>query len=284
LAEVLKGKLVADHIKERIRANIERLSKENLFPTLAIVRLGSNPGDISYEKSIIKNCDSVGIKSKVIEKDENITTEELSNLIEELNEDNSISGILVFRPLPKHIDEEVIRNKISPMKDVDCMHPLNLERIFEGDMSGFAPCTPKAAMEVLKYYKIPIEGKNVAVVNRSMVVGKPLAMMLLKDNATVTVCHSRTKDLHEVTNKADIVVVALGKAKFFDEKYFNEKSVVIDVGVSLDENGKISGDVDYDKVEPIVDKITPVPGGVGSVTTSILLNQVVLACEKSKDR
>ncbi|NLY78101.1 MAG: bifunctional 5,10-methylenetetrahydrofolate dehydrogenase/5,10-methenyltetrahydrofolate cyclohydrolase [Tissierellia bacterium] len=284
MAEVLKGKLVADHIKERIRANIERLSKENLFPTLAIVRLGSNPGDISYEKSIIKNCDSVGIKSKVIEKDENITTEELSNLIEELNEDNSISGILVFRPLPKHIDEEVIRNKISPMKDVDCMHPLNLERIFEGDMSGFAPCTPKAAMEVLKYYKIPIEGKNVAVVNRSMVVGKPLAMMLLKDNATVTVCHSRTKDLHEVTNKADIVVVALGKAKFFDEKYFNEKSVVIDVGVSLDENGKISGDVDYDKVEPIVDKITPVPGGVGSVTTSILLNQVVLACEKSKDR
>lgn len=284
MAEVLKGKLVADHIKERIRANIERLSKENLFPTLAIVRLGSNPGDISYEKSIIKNCDSVGIKSKVIEKDENITTEELSNLIEELNEDNSISGILVFRPLPKHIDEEVIRNKISPMKDVDCMHPLNLERIFEGDMSGFAPCTPKAAMEVLKYYKIPIEGKNVAVVNRSMVVGKPLAMMLLKDNATVTVCHSRTKDLHEVTNKADIVVVALGKAKFFDEKYFNEKSVVIDIGVSLDENGKISGDVDYDKVEPIVDKITPVPGGVGSVTTSILLNQVVLACEKSKDR
>jgi methylenetetrahydrofolate dehydrogenase (NADP+)/methenyltetrahydrofolate cyclohydrolase len=279
LTEILKGKPVADHIKEQIRANVERLSKENKVPTLAIVRLGNNPGDISYEKSIVKNCDGVGIKTKVIEKDENISTEELVDLMEELNQDNSISGILVFRPLPKHIDEEVIRNAISPKKDVDCMHPLNLEKIFEGDMSGFAPCTPKAAMEMLKYYNIPLEGKNVVVVNRSMVVGKPLTMMLLQENATVTVCHSRTKDLHKITSNADVVIVALGKAKFFDEKYFNEKSVVIDVGVSLDENGKLSGDVDYDKVHEMVDKITPVPGGVGSVTTSILLNQVVLACE-----
>lgn len=279
MAVILKGKPVADHVKEQIKANVERLSKENRVPTLAIVRLGKNPGDISYEKSIVKNCDGVGIKTKVIEKDENISTEELVDLMEELNEDNSISGILVFRPLPKHIDEEVIRNKISPKKDVDCMHPLNLEKIFEGDISGFAPCTPKAAMEILKYYSIPLEGKNVVVVNRSMVVGKPLTMMLLKENATVTVCHSRTKDLHKITSSADVVVVALGKAKFFDEKYFNEKSVVIDVGVSLDENGKLSGDVDYDKVHEMVDKITPVPGGVGSVTTSILLNQVVLACE-----
>mgnify|MGYP001421931883 FL=1 len=279
MAEVLKGKPVADHIKEQIRANVERLSKENKVPTLAIVRLGNKPGDISYEKSIIKNCDGVGIKTKVFEKDENISTEELSELIEELNEDNNISGILVFRPLPKHIDEEVIRNKISPKKDVDCMHPLNLEKIFEGDMSGFAPCTPKAAMEILKYYDIPLEGKNVVVVNRSMVVGKPLTMMLLNENATVTVCHSRTRNLDKITSSADVVVVALGKAKFFDEKYFNENSVVIDVGVSLDENGKLSGDVDYDKVHEKVAKITPVPGGVGSVTTSILLSQVVLACE-----
>lgn len=279
MAEVLKGKPVADHIKEQIRANVERLSKENKVPTLAIVRLGNKPGDISYEKSIIKNCDGVGIKTKVFEKDENISTEELSELIEELNEDNNISGILVFRPLPKHIDEEVIRNKISPKKDVDCMHPLNLEKIFEGDMSGFAPCTPKAAMEILKYYDIPLEGKNVVVVNRSMVVGKPLTMMLLNENATVTVCHSRTRNLDKITSSADVVVVALGKAKFFDEKYFNENSVVIDVGVSLDENGKLSGDVDYDKVHEKVAKITPVPGGVGSVTTSILLSQVLLACE-----
>lgn len=279
MAEILKGNVVANQIKEKMKQDIEELKKHGKTPTLAIVRLGDNPGDISYEKSIIKNCDNVGIKAVVYERDVDIKTEELIELIEELNKDDETSGILVFRPLPKHIDEEIIRNVISPEKDVDCMHPLNLERIFEGDMDGFAPCTPKAAMEILKYYDIPLEGKNVVVVNRSMVVGKPLAMMLLKENATVTICHSRTQNLHEITNKADVVVVALGKAKFFDEKYFNEDSIVIDVGVSLDENGKLSGDADFEKLSPMVDKITPVPGGVGSVTTSILLSQVVLACQ-----
>lgn len=279
MAEILKGNVVANQIKEKMKQDIEELIKHGKTPTLAIVRLGDNPGDISYEKSIIKNCDNVGIKAVVYERNVDIKTEELIELIEELNKDDETSGILVFRPLPKHIDEEIIRNVISPEKDVDCMHPLNLERIFEGDMDGFAPCTPKAAMEILKYYDIPLEGKNVVVVNRSMVVGKPLAMMLLKKNATVTICHSRTQNLHEITNKADVVVVALGKAKFFDEKYFNEDSIVIDVGVSLDENGKLSGDADFEKLSPMVDKITPVPGGVGSVTTSILLSQVVLACQ-----
>lgn len=279
MAEILKGNVVATQIKEKMKRDIEELGKHGKVPTLAIVRLGNNPGDISYEKSIIKNCDNIGIKSKVFERDVNIKTEELIELIEELNNDDNISGILVFRPLPKHIDEEIIRNAINPSKDVDCMHPLNLERIFEGDMDGFAPCTPKAAMEILKYYDIPLEGKNVVVVNRSMVVGKPLAMMLLKENATVTICHSRTKNLEEITNKADVVIVALGKAKFFGEEYFNENSIVIDVGVSLDDNGKLSGDADYEKLSPMVEKITPVPGGVGSVTTSILLSQVVLACK-----
>jgi len=279
MAEVLKGSVVAKEIKEKIKRDVEELSKVNRVPTLAIVRLGNNPSDISYEKSIIKNCNSVGIDAKVYELELNTTTERLVELIEELNSDSSISGILVFRPLPKHIDEELIRNTISVKKDIDCMHPWNLEKIFEGDISGFAPCTPKAAMEIIKYYGIPLEGKNVVIVNRSMVVGKPLTMMLLKENATVTICHSKTKDLHTLTNNADIVVVALGTAKFFDEKYFNEKSIVIDVGVSEDKNGNISGDVDYEKVEPIVDKITPVPGGVGSVTTSILLSHVVYACK-----
>ncbi|NMB27309.1 MAG: bifunctional 5,10-methylenetetrahydrofolate dehydrogenase/5,10-methenyltetrahydrofolate cyclohydrolase [Tissierellia bacterium] len=279
MVELLKGKAVASSIKDNMRKDIEELAKGNKVPTLGIVRLGDNPGDISYEKSIIKNCDNIGIKSKVFKKDVNIETEELVELIEELNDNKEISGILVFRPLPKHIDEEVVRNAISPLKDVDCMHPLNLEKIFEGNMDGFAPCTPKAAMEILKYYEIPLEGKNVVVVNRSMVVGKPLTMMLLKENATVTICHSRTKNLDEITRNADVVVVALGRAKFFDEKYFDEDSIVIDVGVSLDENKKLSGDADYDKVSPIVSKITPVPGGVGSVTTSILLSHVVLACK-----
>lgn len=278
---ILKGKAVADEIKQKMKDDIEELAKKGKTPILAIVRLGNNPGDISYEKSIIKNCDNVGIKTKVIEKDVNIDTDEIVNVIEDLNSDDTISGILVFRPLPKHIDDEVVRNTISPEKDVDCMHPLNLEKIFEGDISGFAPCTPKGAMEILKFYDVELEGKNVVVVNRSMVVGKPLAMMLLNENATVTICHSRTKDLHKVTSDADVAIVALGNPKFFDEKYFDDESIVIDVGVSLDENKKLSGDVDYDKVSPLVKKITPVPGGVGSVTTSILLSHVVLACKNN---
>lgn len=280
MAIVLKGNVVATEIKEKMKSDIEELAKIGKVPTLGIVRLGDNPDDISYERSIIKNCDALGIQSKVFERNLDMTTEELVSLMEELNQDNNISGILVFRPLPKHIDEVKIRETISPDKDVDCMHPLNLEKIFEGNMTGFAPCTPKAAMEILLHNKVELEGKNVVVVNRSMVLGKPLVMMLLEKNATVTICHSRTKNLHEVTSKADVVVTALGKAKFFDEKYFNENSICIDVGISLDSEGKLSGDIDYPVVSEMVSMITPVPGGVGSVTTSILLSHVVEACKR----
>ena len=280
MAQVLKGNVVAAQIKEDMKKEIEELGKIGKIPTLGIVRLGDNPDDVSYERSIIKNCEAIGIQSKVIERELEMTTEELVGLMGELNEDDDISGILVFRPLPKHIDETKIRDAISPDKDVDCMHPLNLEKIFEGDMTGFQPCTPKAAMEVLLFNEVPLEGANIVVVNRSMVVGKPLLMMLLEKNATVTVCHSRTKDLHEITKKADVVVTALGRAKMFDEKYFNEKSVIIDVGMSVDSEGKLSGDVDYPNVFENVGMITPVPGGVGAVTTSILLSQVVQACKR----
>ncbi len=281
MAEILKGNVVAAKIKEDMIERIKKLEASGKYPTLGIVRLGDNPSDVSYEKSAIKNCDAIGIKSKVFEKDTNMTTEELVSFMEELNNDKEISGILLFRPLPKHIDEEKIRNAISPAKDVDCMHPLNLEKIFEGDITGFSPATPKAAMEILLYNEIPLEGKNVVVVNRSMVVGKPLVMMLLEKNATVTICHSRTKNLEEITRNADVVVTALGKPKFFTEKFFTKDSVVIDVGVSMTEDGKLSGDVDYENVVNLVDKITPVPGGVGSVTTTLLLNQVVMACENN---
>lgn len=280
MAEVLKGKVVADKIKEKMKSDIEELKKNGKVPTLGIVRLGDNPDDISYERSIIKNCEKIGIEAKVFERDINMTTEELISLMEELNNDNTISGVLMFRPLPKHIDEGKVREALSPSKDVDCMHPRNLARIFEGDLSGFAPCTPKAAMEILLNSGVDLEGKNVVIVNRSMVLGKPLAMMMLNQNATVTICHSRTKDLPEVTKKADVVVTALGKAKFFDEKYFNENSICIDVGISLDEEGNLSGDIDYPVVSELVSKITPVPGGVGSVTTSILLSHVVEACKR----
>ncbi len=279
MAEILRGKDVAQEIKEKIVEDVEALKKEGKEPTMGIVRLGSNPDDISYERSIIKNCEKLGISTKVFENDLEMTTEELEKLMEKLNKDSSVSGILVFRPLPKHIDEARIRKSISPDKDIDCMHPLNLARVFEGDMSGFVPCTPKSAMEILLYNKVDLEGKNVVVINRSMVLGKPLAMMLLNENATVTICHSRTKDLPSITKAADVVVTALGRAKFFDKKYFNEDSICIDVGVSMDDDGKLSGDIDYEPVSELVKMITPVPGGVGSVTTSLLLSQVVKACQ-----
>lgn len=280
MAKILKGKEVADKIKTEMTISIENLKRDGRTPVLAIVRLGSNAGDVSYEKSIIKACEAAGIESRVVERETTMTTEELENIMNELNADDKVSGILLFRPLPKHIDEEKIRNSVSPDKDVDCMHPLNLERIFEGKMDGFAPCTPKAAMEILIHNQVPLEGKNVVVVNRSMVVGKPLVMMLLEKNATVTICHSKTKNLKEICSKADVVVTALGKAKFFTDDYFNKESVVIDVGVSMTEDGKLSGDVDYENVEEKVSMVTPVPGGVGSVTTTILLNQLVLAESK----
>jgi methylenetetrahydrofolate dehydrogenase (NADP+)/methenyltetrahydrofolate cyclohydrolase len=276
MAKVLKGKEVADKIKAGMKLSIEELKKEGRTPLLTIVRLGNNAGDVSYEKSIVKACEAAGIKSRVIERETTMTTEKLEGLMQELNADSEVSGILLFRPLPKHIDEERIRTSVSPDKDVDCMHPLNLERIFEGRMDGFSPCTPKAAVEILVHNQVPLEGRNVVVVNRSMVVGKPLVMMLLEKNATVTICHSRTKNLKELCSKADVVVTALGKAKFFTEDFFNDDSIVIDVGVSMSEDGKLSGDVDYDSVAEKVSMITPVPGGVGSVTTTILLNQVVL--------
>lgn len=280
MTKILKGKPVADKIKEDIIERVDSLKKENKTPKLAMIRLGKNSGDISYEKSIIKNCNELGIDTKGIEEDEDISTEDLIKILERENEDDEVSGILVFRPLPKHIDEEKIKNAISPGKDVDCMHPLNLEKIFEGDMTGFVPGTPKSAIEILDYYDVELEGKNVLVINRSMVVGKPLAMMLLEKNATVTIAHSRTKNLQELTNKSDVVVTALGKADFLGREYFNEDSIIIDVGVSMDENNKISGDSDYDNLVDFVKMITPVPGGVGSVTTSIMLDQVVEACER----
>ncbi len=279
MAEILKGSVVAKGIKENIVKEVENLKKRNINPTLGIVRLGENPDDISYEKSIIKNCEKLGIIARVFTKKDSISTDELVELIEKLNNDSEIHGILVFRPLPKQIDEDVIRNTIEPNKDVDCMHPLNLERVCDGRLDRFVPCTPKSAMEILKYYDVPLEGANAAVINRSMVVGKPLAMMLLTENATVTICHSRTKNLKEITKNADIVATALGKAKFFNEEYFNENSVVVDVGISLDDNGKISGDVDFDNVSKKVKALTPALGGVGSVTTSLLLSHVIKAAK-----
>ncbi|ABS34087.1 bifunctional 5,10-methylenetetrahydrofolate dehydrogenase/5,10-methenyltetrahydrofolate cyclohydrolase [Clostridium botulinum] len=281
MAKILYGNEVALKIKEDLNLRIDKLKEKNIIPKLAILRMGNKPDDIAYERSIIKSCEKLNIETKVEELNEDILEEDFLKLMESLNNEKEIHGILVFRPYPKHLNENIINSSIALNKDVDCMHPLNLERIFEGDLNGFMPCTPEAVIEILKYYDIDLKGKNIVIINRSMVVGKPLSMMVLSHNATVTICHSRTIDLPSITKKADIVVTAIGKAKLIKEEYFNEDSIVMDVSINIDENGKLCGDVDFENVKEKVGAITPVPKGVGSVTTTLLLKHIVDAAERN---
>ncbi|APQ71850.1 bifunctional 5,10-methylene-tetrahydrofolate dehydrogenase/5,10-methylene-tetrahydrofolate cyclohydrolase [Clostridium botulinum] len=281
MAKILYGNEVALKIKEDLNLRIDKLKEKNIIPKLAILRMGNKPDDIAYERSIIKSCEKLNIETKVEELNEDILEEDFLKLMESLNNEKEIHGILVFRPYPKHLNENIINSSIALNKDVDCMHPLNLERIFEGDLNGFMPCTPEAVIEILKYYDIDLKGKNIVIINRSMVVGKPLSMMVLSHNATVTICHSKTIDLPSITKKADIVVTAIGKAKLIKEEYFNEDSIVMDVSINVDENGKLCGDVDFENVKEKVGAITPVPKGVGSVTTTLLLKHIVDAAERN---
>ncbi|EDU37644.1 tetrahydrofolate dehydrogenase/cyclohydrolase, NAD(P)-binding domain protein [Clostridium sporogenes ATCC 15579] len=281
MTKILYGNEVALKIREDLKLRIDKLKEKNIIPKLAILRMGNKQDDIAYERSIIKSCEKLNIETKVEELKEDILEEDFLKLMERLNNEKDIHGILVFRPYPKHLNENVINSSIALNKDVDCMHPLNLERIFEGDLDGFMPCTPEAVIEILKYYDIDLKGKNIVIINRSMVVGKPLSMMALSHNATVTICHSKTIDLPSITKKADIVVTAIGKAKLIEEEYFNENSIVIDVSINVDENGKLCGDVDFENVKEKVGAITPVPKGVGSVTTTLLLKHIVEAAEKN---
>ena len=275
----LTGKPVVESLRENIKSRVATLGEKNITPTLLLIRVGEREDDLSYERSILKNCDLLGIKINVMQLPVEITMEEIRKVFEEANKDSNIHGIMIFRPLPDHLDPEEIQNLIDPAKDIDCMSPVNLEKVFEGNSDGFAPCTPKAVIELLKHYEIPLQGANVVVAGRSLVVGKPLGMLLLDENATVTICHSRTKDMPSVTAKADIVVAAIGKAKFMNEEYFSEDSIVVDVGINDDGNGSICGDVDFDNVFDKVKALTPAIGGVGLITTTLLLGHVVQACE-----
>ena len=275
----LRGKVVADQIKESLSKDIEELKAKGINPTIAVVRVGENDSDISYERAIVKASEAIGLLVRLVTLKEETTTEELEAELVKLNNDKEVNGILMFRPLPKHIDQDRMQNVIVAEKDVDAMNPINLEKIFEGDPTGLEPATPRAAVEMIKGHGYELEGKDVVVINRSMVVGKPLSMMLLQENATVTICHSRTKDLKAHTKRADIVVTALGRPAMLDKSYFTEDSIVIDVGVGTTADGKLSGDVDFDDVKDFVAAITPVPRGVGSITTTILLSQVVKACK-----
>jgi len=275
----LEGKPVVEHLREEIMTRIAKLAKDEHTPTVIIIRVGNREDDISYEKSIIKNCEILGIRHFLKHLHADVAQEDLINVIEWANEDKNIHGIMLFRPLPDHLDLEVIRNVINPMKDIDCMNPINLQNVLETNVKGIVPCTPKAVIELLKYYDIPLKGANIAMVGKSLVVGKPLGLLLIEENATVTYCHSRTKNMPDITRKADIVIVAIGKAKLIKDHYFNENAIVVDIGINAAEDGKICGDVDYDLVFDKVKAITPTLGGIGMITTTVLLRHVVLACE-----
>lgn len=274
---LLKGKPVADKIKEDIIKTVEECRNSGTpLPKLAILRVGERADDVAYETRVLKNCAELGIEAEVTAVDNNISMGDFMKVLEGLNEDPEIHGLLIFRPLPRQLDTETISRAVRPDKDIDCMSPVNGSKIFTGDPDGIPPCTPEAVIELLKYYQYDLNGKNVAIVNRSMVLGKPLSMMFLAENSTVTICHSKTRDLPKVTSGADIVVTGVGKGKFFKRDYFSKDSVVIDVGINM-ENGNLCGDVDFDEVSEYAAAVTPVPGGVGTVTSMILLSHVIRA-------
>ena len=273
--ELIKGAPVSAKIKEEVGAMLEKINGP--APKLAIIRVGENPDDMSYERGAVKKMDAFGLRSQCYTFPADITDEAFKKEFTAINEDPDVSGILLLRPLPKQICEKDIEAMIDPEKDLDGISPVNIAKVFCGDPTGFAPCTPEAVIEVLKAYNIPMEGKRAVIVGRSMVVGKPLSMLMVKENATVTICHTRTKDMPSVVKEADIVIVAAGRAGVVDDTYLCAGQTVIDVGINVNEEGKLCGDVAYAKAEPIVEAITPVPGGVGSVTTSVLVGHVVEA-------
>ena len=284
MGEIIKGKPVGDALSEVLKGECEALVKNGIQPKLAILRVGAKPNDLSYEKGALKKCEIIGITAEVTELPDGTTQDQYIETLEKLNNDSSVHGILTFRPLPEGIDEEVIKNVIAPEKDVDCFSPMNTAKLMEGDKTGFPPCTPTAVVEILKHYDVPLKGANVVVLGRSMVVGKPVSMLLLGENATVTICHSKTKDLPKICANADVLVAGVGRARMVTSEYVKEGAVVIDVGINAKpEGGGICGDVDTDDVVGKASMVTPVPAGVGSVTTSILAKHVIKACKQQSN-
>ena len=275
----LRGMPAAKTILADLQERVDKLGEKGIVPKLTVVRVGAKEDDLSYERGIYKRFEGVGAKVETIELPMTVTQEELEHIILSLNEDESVHGVLLFRPLPKALDEIRIKSLLAEEKDVDCLTGANDAHLFAGDKKGYPPCTPQAVMEILDYYGVDLTGKRVTVVGRSMVVGKPVAMLLLAKNATVTICHTRTKNLAEECKSADIIVACAGVPKMITSEFVNEGQVVIDVGIHMVDD-KLCGDVDYDNVCKIVDAITPVPGGVGSVTTTVLLKHTVMSAER----
>lgn len=281
MAERLAGKAVADAMKTELAQKVEVIKAKGITPKLGIIRVGARPDDLFYEGGAKKTCDSIGMAYQVFEYPAEIEQAAFEKAVMEVGADKEINGILMFAPLPKQLDEKKIRSLIPVEKDVDCMTIGSAAKVYTDDPTGFPPCTPTACMDILKFYNIPLKGKKAVVLGRSQVVGKPVAMLLLREHATVTICHSRTDNLPAVCADADILIAAVGRAKMVKANFVRPGQVVIDVGINEDPDnpGKYCGDVDYAEVEPIVEKITPVPGGVGSVTTVVLCKQTIQACE-----
>ncbi len=277
--KIIDGKEVSAAVREEIKAEVEILKNQGKSTGLAVVIVGNNPASRVYVNNKKKGCAEVGMESFEYALPEETTTDELLALVEKLNNDDAVDGILCQLPLPKQIDEKKVLNAIAPHKDVDAFHPVNTGHIMIGDHS-FLPCTPAGIMEMLKYYNISVEGKECVVIGRSNIVGKPMAMLLLGQNGTVTICHSRTIDLAEVTKRADILVAAVGKAYFVTPDMVKDGAVVIDVGMNRNAEGKLCGDVDFDAVKDKCSFITPVPGGVGPMTITMLLKNTLTASKE----
>lgn len=272
----LRGKKVSDGIKKYVSKELETLS---FVPKLAIVRVGENPDDMSYERGATKKLKSFGLDVASYVFPQDISDEAFKKAFQDINEDDEVTGILLLRPLPRTINEKDIENMIDPKKDLDGISPINIAKVFAGDTTGFSPCTAEAVIEVLKAYDIELTGKRVTVVGRSMVVGKPMSMLLLKENATVTMTHTRTVDLKKTCSDAEIVIAAVGRAKMLNSDYCGQDAVMIDVGINVDENGKLCGDVDYATLDGKASAATPVPGGVGTVTTAVLAKHLIQAAK-----
>ncbi len=272
---ILKGAEVSAKIKEEVQGLLGRLNGQ--IPRLAIVRVGEKPDDLSYERGAMKKLASFGLEAQSYAFPEDISNEQFQEEFKKINENPDVTGILLLRPLPKQICQTDIENMMDPKKDLDGISPINIAKIFAGDASGFAPCTAEAVVEMLKANHIEIAGKRAVIVGRSMVVGKPLAMLLMKENATVTVCHTRTIDLPGTCQSGEILIAAAGKAKMINRDYVRQEAVVIDVGINVDEDGKLCGDVDFQSIQEKASMTTPVPGGVGTVTTAVLARHLVLA-------
>lgn len=279
MAQLIDGKLISQQIKDELKEEVAQFKEEGIDICLAVIQVGSDPASSVYVRNKKKACAYIGVESRSYELPEETSEEELIKLVEELNADESVNGILVQLPVPDHIDEDKIIRTISPDKDVDGFHPVSVGRLWIGE-KGFLSCTPAGIIQLLKRSNISIEGKECVIIGRSNIVGKPMAALLLRENGTVTVAHSRTKDLKEVAKRADILIVAIGKERFITSEYIKEGAVVIDVGMHRDEANHLCGDVDFADVEPHSSAITPVPGGVGPMTIAMLMNNCVETVRK----